>query len=292
MDDFYQKVAQIPTKIFRKHSCMHGLRFNSVGDDIGGHEEREAARQKQVKGNAEPVIKDVPNNRGSQWILRRQTAMTSTHKPVNIITQILQKHVRKDKQKLNSFMGSQRKQDKMSSANEGQGTVKMNSRRAESSQQFELKNDKPNFQSMVNIEKSPLEHFEDPFLSVGADGTLATVPVQPQSMSNLSDQFDSAKKMPNQIPAQSHGPSSMKITGMSRDSITREQKDSLGMDISHQFDEDDNDYQFDDTASPIQFSQGNQGLQGQERRSRHAIYKSSASNVHDNDDDHQRQIQS
>jgi len=47
LNDFYQKVAQIPTKIFRKNSCPQGLRFNSVGDDIGGHEERENARLKQ-----------------------------------------------------------------------------------------------------------------------------------------------------------------------------------------------------------------------------------------------------
>lgn len=44
LDDFYQKVAQIPTKIYRKQSCIHGLRFNSIGDDIGGHEERENQR--------------------------------------------------------------------------------------------------------------------------------------------------------------------------------------------------------------------------------------------------------
>ena len=89
LDDFYSKVAQIPTKIFRKHSCMHGLRFNSVGDDVGSNEERESVRQKQMSNAAkdEPVIKDVPdNNRSNQWIKRRQQAVISTHKPVNIIT--------------------------------------------------------------------------------------------------------------------------------------------------------------------------------------------------------------
>lgn len=34
LDEFYQKVLQIPTQIYKKNACSEGLRFNSCGPDI------------------------------------------------------------------------------------------------------------------------------------------------------------------------------------------------------------------------------------------------------------------
>ena len=34
LPEFYQKVLQIPTRIYQVNSCKYGLRFNSVGEDI------------------------------------------------------------------------------------------------------------------------------------------------------------------------------------------------------------------------------------------------------------------
>ena len=90
LDDFYQKVAQIPTKIFRKNSCTHGLRFNSAGYDIGGHDDHDSKHKKQSTKDS------MISNTSNQWVLKRQSAMTSTHKPVNIISFILDKHLRKN----------------------------------------------------------------------------------------------------------------------------------------------------------------------------------------------------
>ena len=58
LHEFYQKVLQIPTKIYRINSCEKGPRFNSIGDDI-----EDKSHRKQ-----------------------------STHKPVNVIDVILRKH--------------------------------------------------------------------------------------------------------------------------------------------------------------------------------------------------------
>lgn len=219
LDDFYQKVAQIPTKIFRKHSCLHGLRFNSIGDDIGGHEEREreAARQKP-KG--EPVITEVLN-RGTfnqnQWIYRRQAAVTSTHKPVNIITQILNKHVRKDKQELNRMIGQRKYASKGGDSSMGLPQSMKSSRRAvyaaADNNALEMPTDssKGNFQSMINVER-------DDTIKQGSYFASSTLKTESQSMSNL-DMGDNVERqmtqLPNQLPNQTHGPNSIKITGMS-----------------------------------------------------------------------------
>ncbi len=32
--NFYKKVLQIPTKIYKEKTCFKGLRFNSIGPDI------------------------------------------------------------------------------------------------------------------------------------------------------------------------------------------------------------------------------------------------------------------
>lgn len=113
LDDFYQKVAQIPTKIFRKNSCTHGHRFNSIGYDIGGAEDGDVLKSKGMKGMQQSsdssYSRETQNSKTSnQWILKRQTAMTSTHKPVNIISYILDKKMKKEQREMGSMIGGRK----------------------------------------------------------------------------------------------------------------------------------------------------------------------------------------
>lgn len=70
-------MLKIPTQIFRKNSCEQGLRFNSVGDDITDED-----RNNQLAYAPQQARMNIMRGR----------AIQSTHKPVNIIDVILQKH--------------------------------------------------------------------------------------------------------------------------------------------------------------------------------------------------------
>ena len=113
--------------------------------------------------------------------------MTSTHKPVNIITQILQKHQKKEKQDLHRIIGSARKF--------APGKVDVSHETANRSTEVprrdikELKNDKtPNFASMVNIENThaPESDWVDPF-DLSGGKTSVGFGTQTQSVSNMME---------------------------------------------------------------------------------------------------------
>ena len=79
LNDFFQRVLKIPTKIFRYHSCAQGLRFSSVGDDFTD----EAGEPSSAK------------RRSNSIALLRQNDAQKTHQKFNVIETILNKHRRK-----------------------------------------------------------------------------------------------------------------------------------------------------------------------------------------------------
>ena len=85
LPEFYSKVLQIPTKIYRQQTSYVGLRFNSCGDDI--IDPGQLSPQKDFGSRSGTMQQKRMSN-----VQNKNYAFQNTHKPVNIIDHLLKKN--------------------------------------------------------------------------------------------------------------------------------------------------------------------------------------------------------